>query len=120
MLALGAARLTDPRSTWIRAWAVPLPFADDTFDLVVTLEMLEFTPAPRQAIQEMLRVLRPGGWLLTTNRVGKQAPWILGRTFGRNRFPEVLSEVGMDKVESLVWQVEYDLHWARKPDPVPA
>jgi len=120
MQLVGSGHVADPRSSWVRAWAHPLPFADDTFDLVVTLEMLEFTPAPRRALQEMVRVLRPGGWLLTTNRVGAQAPWILGRTFPRPAFPELLERLGLEGVETHAWQVEYDLHWARKPDHVPA
>ncbi|MGH2607114.1 MAG: class I SAM-dependent methyltransferase [Anaerolineales bacterium] len=120
MQIVGAGHVADPRAAWVRAWAHPLPFADDTFDLVVTLEMLEFTPAPRRALQEMVRVLRPGGWLLTTNRVGAQAPWILGRTFPRAAFPHVLERLGLEGIETHAWQVEYDLHWARKPDPVTA
>lgn len=120
MQGVGAGHVVDRRAAWVRAWADPLPFADDSFDLVVTLEMLEFTPAPRRALEEMVRVLRPGGWLLTTNRVGAQAAWILGRTFPRKSFPQVLERLGLDGVETHAWQVEYDLHWARKPDPVPA
>jgi ubiquinone/menaquinone biosynthesis C-methylase UbiE len=120
MQAIGARLLPDPRSGWLRAWADRLPFAQDTFDMVVSLEMLEFTPSPRGALEEMIRVLRPGGWLLTTNRVGNQAPWILGRTYPRRRFPALLEELGMDQVESMIWQVEYDLNWAHKPVPAQA
>jgi SAM-dependent methyltransferase len=118
MQAIGARLLPDPRSGWMRAWADSLPFEEDTFDIVVSLEMLEFTPAPRRALEEMVRVLRPGGWLLTTNRVGSQAPWILGRTVPRRRFPGLLEELGLDQVETVTWQVEYDLNWAHKPVPV--
>jgi len=70
MLALGR-RLTPPGSTiWVQAWSVPLPFAEGSFDIVVSLEMLEFTPKPLVTLTEMVRVLCPGGWLLVTNRVG--------------------------------------------------
>ncbi len=37
-----------------------LPFADDSFDLVVSLTGLHVFPDPRAAIVEMVRVLRPG------------------------------------------------------------
>jgi ubiquinone/menaquinone biosynthesis C-methylase UbiE len=37
-----------------------LPFPDDSFDLVVSLTGLHVFPDPRQAIREMVRVLKPG------------------------------------------------------------
>lgn len=41
--------------------ALALPFADGEFDRVVAAEILEHVPADIQAIEEMVRVLRPGG-----------------------------------------------------------
>jgi ubiquinone/menaquinone biosynthesis C-methylase UbiE len=115
MLRLGRGLTSGGRNAWVRAWAVPLPFGRESFDMAVSLEMLEFTPHPRQTLTEMVRVLRPGGWLLVTNRVGAQARWILGRTFPRERFPEVLAGLGLEDVETYRWQIDYDLVWARKP-----
>lgn len=43
--------------------ALALPFDDDEFDRVVAAEVLEHIPADIQAIQELVRVLRPGGTL---------------------------------------------------------
>jgi hypothetical protein len=63
----------------------------------------------------MVRVLRPGGWLLLTNRIGWQAPLILGRTISRERFPAFLEDHGLEQVEVFHWQLDYDLAWARKP-----
>ncbi|HVK28587.1 MAG TPA: class I SAM-dependent methyltransferase [Nocardioides sp.] len=40
-----------------------LPFADDSFDLVVTFTGLHCFPDPARAVIEMARVLRPGGVL---------------------------------------------------------
>jgi ubiquinone/menaquinone biosynthesis C-methylase UbiE len=117
MANLGAGRTPSERSPWLRAWAVPLPFEDATFDLVASLEILEFTPSPKQTLSELIRVLRPGGWLLVTNRVGWEAPLILGRTFRRERFPDVLRSLGVVEVEDFRWQKTYDLIWARKPWP---
>jgi ubiquinone/menaquinone biosynthesis C-methylase UbiE len=37
-----------------------LPFADDSFDLVMSFTGLHVFPDPRRAITEMVRVLRPG------------------------------------------------------------
>jgi ubiquinone/menaquinone biosynthesis C-methylase UbiE len=41
--------------------AMELPYADDTFDVVVAVSMLEFVPDVRQSVHELLRVTRPGG-----------------------------------------------------------
>lgn len=43
--------------------ALALPFADGEFDRVVAAEILEHIPADIQAINELVRVLRPGGTL---------------------------------------------------------
>jgi SAM-dependent methyltransferase len=43
--------------------ALELPFPDGEFDRVVAAEVLEHIPADIQAIQELVRVLRPGGTL---------------------------------------------------------
>ncbi|QIK74549.1 class I SAM-dependent methyltransferase [Nocardioides piscis] len=40
-----------------------LPWADDSFDLVISLTGLHCFPDPRRAVEEMVRVLRPGGVL---------------------------------------------------------
>jgi SAM-dependent methyltransferase len=38
-----------------------LPFSDESFDIVTSYQMLEHVPVPNKALQEMLRVLKPGG-----------------------------------------------------------
>jgi SAM-dependent methyltransferase len=43
-----------------------LPFADGTFDTVLSLEVFEHVPDPDGMLAEMHRVLRPGGRLLVT------------------------------------------------------
>jgi 2-polyprenyl-3-methyl-5-hydroxy-6-metoxy-1,4-benzoquinol methylase len=42
----------------------PLPFADETFDLVFMTEVLEHLVRPDQAIADVRRLLRPGGHLV--------------------------------------------------------
>ena len=114
MLRLGK-QIVPEEVRWVQSWAVPLPLASESFDAVVCLEVTEFTPNPKKTITEILRVLRPGGWLLISNRVGWQAPLILGRTISRRRFPAFLIGLGFAEVEVLPWQVDYDMAWARKP-----
>jgi 2-polyprenyl-3-methyl-5-hydroxy-6-metoxy-1,4-benzoquinol methylase len=38
-------------------------FGPERFDLVVSSECIEHTPVPGQAVREMIKVLRPGGYL---------------------------------------------------------
>ena len=113
MLALGRERA--PGGIWLRGRVDPLPFADGSFDIVVSLEVIEFTPHPELTLRELVRVLRPGGSLLVTNRVGREAPLILGRTFRPAAFPLRLNALGLQDVILYPWQVEYDLAWAWKP-----
>jgi len=42
-----------------------IPFATDTFDLVFNHEVLEHVSDDRQVVQEMVRVTRPGGFVVT-------------------------------------------------------
>jgi SAM-dependent methyltransferase len=49
---------------FVRGDAFRLPFASETFDHVVCASMLEHLTDPGAAIDEMLRVIRPGGALL--------------------------------------------------------
>ena len=58
-----------PASTFggaLRGDATRLPFADDTFDCVVTSEVLEHIQDDVTAISELRRVLKPGGTLGVT------------------------------------------------------
>jgi len=46
--------------------ALSLPFGDGEFDRIVAAEILEHIPADIQAIEELVRVLRPGGTIALT------------------------------------------------------
>jgi SAM-dependent methyltransferase len=102
------------RLTYIWQDARNLPFDDDTFDAVTCLEALEFTPNPRQVLAELVRVLRPGGVLLTTNRIGRDVKLLPGRTFPREEFEQVLANFPLEDIKVRPWQMDYDLAWAIK------
>jgi SAM-dependent methyltransferase len=43
-----------------------MSFPDNSFDLIVSNDVLEHVPSPEKALQECVRVLRPGGTMLVT------------------------------------------------------
>lgn len=104
------------RVTWVWAHAVPLPFDDNTFDLVTCLEALEFMPDTRAALAECARVLKPGGLLLVSNRIATGAKVMPGKTFPKTKFEALLQAAGQSDVTTQVWQLDYDLIWSIKPD----
>jgi len=54
--------------------ALALPFADGEFDRVVAAEILEHVPADIQALDELVRVTRPGG-LVVVAYTNWLSPW---------------------------------------------
>ncbi|MCU0464401.1 MAG: methyltransferase domain-containing protein [Anaerolineae bacterium] len=46
------------------ASVLDLPFANNTFDVVLSTEVIEHTPDPLASVLEMVRVLKPGGHLV--------------------------------------------------------
>ena len=55
---------------------VALPFADGSFDAALALHMLYHVPDIPAAVQELRRVVRPGGFLLVTTNAGDDEPEI--------------------------------------------
>ncbi len=59
---------------------VGLPFPDASFDVVVCLGVIDRVPDPARAAKEMVRVVRPGGVIITSflNRSSPYYAWRLG------------------------------------------
>ena len=66
MLAIARDRLS-PDITLRQSWAEELPFDDCKFDTVASCNMFHFIRRPHDALNEMFRVLRPGGMLVITD-----------------------------------------------------
>jgi SAM-dependent methyltransferase len=62
--------------TWVEGDAEELPFPDDSFDRVLSTFGHMFAPRHRRAADEMLRVCRPGGMIVT-------ATWTADGTVGK-------------------------------------
>lgn len=58
--------LSDPRQHAVAGSLTALPVADATFDLVLCSEVLEHIEDDESSLDELRRVLVPGGWLLIT------------------------------------------------------
>jgi SAM-dependent methyltransferase len=92
--AIEAARREVPEADLHRAGAQTLPFADESFDCVTCIEVLEHIPETdrRAALAEMRRVLRPGGRLvLRTPHAGAFAA--LDPNNIRFRFPGLYAQL---------------------------
>jgi ubiquinone/menaquinone biosynthesis C-methylase UbiE len=86
MVAVATLRLAE-RADVRQADATSLPFADATFDRVVTFVMLHHVMAWEQALAEIARVLRPGGILVGYDLL---ADGIGGRINGREEGTRVM------------------------------
>lgn len=116
MLAQAEAKLAayGERVTLVHHSASPLPFADAHFDAVTCIEALEFLPNPDLALREMVRVLRPGGTLLVSPRVGIDRLYFPGRAPGLSTYNARLAALGLRNIETRTWQTYYSLVWATR------
>jgi SAM-dependent methyltransferase len=63
-----------------------IPFKDDTFDVVINIEVLEHLQEPGQALVELFRVLRPGGRLFLVAPQGWEEHFLPHDYFRFTRF----------------------------------
>lgn len=63
----------------------PIPFEDDSFDLVIGWHILEHLPNAVEFFGECVRVCRPGG-LLYLETPSERSLWLPGMPFERERF----------------------------------
>jgi ubiquinone/menaquinone biosynthesis C-methylase UbiE len=113
MLAQAIGKLADEqeRVHFLRCPAENLPFAAATFDVVTCLEALEFTTKPAIALRECIRVLKPGGLLLITNRRNVRMP---GRLWSDDELHTLLGEYGIVFSQTEPWQEDYHKVWGVK------
>ncbi len=61
MVALRLNSIDLPASRIVKAYGEQLPFADNSLDFVICLQVLEHVRHPNAVIEEIFRVLKPGG-----------------------------------------------------------
>lgn len=110
MLALAKKKLRPfrHRAPLIQQTADNLPFPDNSFDGSTCLESLEFFPSETAALREMVRVLKPGGLLMVTRRRGFEGKAFLTRYHDVTAFETLLTNLGLEGVNTQPWQESYD------------
>ena len=114
MLEQAASKLTPyaDRVEFLRHTSLPLPFPAATFDAVACLEVLELLSDASAALQEMSRVLRPGGVLLTSR--GTEASGRKAKVKSQAELTSMLQSSGFEDIEITKWWKLFDCVLARK------
>lgn len=97
---------------FLRQSSMPLPFPDAAFDAVACLEVLELLPDAQAALEEMSRLLRPGGVLLTsrgTEESGRKA-----KVKSEAEMTSLLAASGFEDIRVTKWWKLFDRVLARK------
>ena len=91
-----------------------LPFADGTFDGVISAHMLEHLSDPADGLREMVRVLRPGApVVLTVTRPGRLG-WLIQWGWGNRYFSQQQLSALMQEAEFINLQfVQFPFSLAR-------
>lgn len=100
MLRRARQRLKGRSPRFIAADLTRMPFADESFDCVTCGYVLEHVPDPRRGLNEISRVLRPGGrMLLLTTEDNFSGAWTSRfwrcRTYNRRELMNICGELGL-------------------------
>jgi ubiquinone/menaquinone biosynthesis C-methylase UbiE len=119
MLQLAARKLSAfrDRLDLIQYLTLPLPFPDESFDVVCCLEALEVMPEMETPLAELYRVLRPGGLLVTSR--GTEASGRKDKVRSAENFSALLRASGFEQVEITAWWKYFDRVFAQKPGSAP-
>jgi SAM-dependent methyltransferase len=101
----------DPRHLVVQASLFAMPFCQASFDKVFCFGVLQHTPEPQRAFSELVKFLKPGGWIaadIYAKPPPKGHPYAgllrskyLARRLTTGRDPEALHKV----VKAYVWAI---------------
>jgi ubiquinone/menaquinone biosynthesis C-methylase UbiE len=113
MLEQAVREVNPPNVRYVRGDAAALPFPDATFDAVCCFAALYFIEQPLRAIDEIVRVLAPGGRVAllaslsrgpvpagAVNAVVRRATGT--RIFGRHDLTDALADRGLTRIDQHV------------------
>lgn len=91
-----------------------LPFEHNSIDVVLLHHSLDFTDNPHQVLREAIRVLRPGGYIITVGfnpaswwgirklcKRSIKAPWQRAQFISHGRLADWMSLLGLTELRSL-------------------
>lgn len=116
------------RAVYMRADALSLPFNDGAFDVVCCFAALHLVSEPVAVLQEMIRVLSPGGRIAVMTTYGRESLLVrkgleLGaemcgvRVFDRTTVPAFFAAAGMTDIDQQLRGISQFV-LARRPEQV--
>ena len=105
MVVAAAKRGGGANIAYVRGDGGELPFGDASFDEVCCVGVIHLLEEPMTALDEMLRVLAPGGRIALGASCGKrETPRVRGglTVFGRGELPKALTARGLTDIQQHV------------------
>ncbi|HZQ32613.1 MAG TPA: class I SAM-dependent methyltransferase [Mycobacterium sp.] len=109
MMARAGSENSCARAVYMRADELSLPFNDHAFDLVYCFAALHLLPEPFGVLQEMVRVLAPGGRIAVITTYGRESMLRTGlqlgaticgvRMFDRTTVPAFFAAAGLADID---------------------
>jgi SAM-dependent methyltransferase len=127
MLERAARDNSCARAVYMRADALSLPFSDGAFDVVCCFAALHLVPDPVGVLNEMVRVLSPGGRIAVMTTYGREF-WpirkglelgaaVCGvRVFDRTAVPAFFAAAGLTDIDQQLRGISQFV-MGRRPDP---
>ncbi len=79
-----------------------MPFADESFDVVVCLGVIQHTPDPDKTIEHLYQLVKKGGMLVIDHYTFNASYWLRLATFYRKKFRKLSSEQTLPATKKLV------------------
>lgn len=114
MLKQAETKLADYKDRYeiVHLINLPLPYPDNSFDVVCCMEALELMPNMEEPLAELFRVLKPGGLFMSSR--GTEKSGRKSKVLSVDEFTKLLKEIGFEQVQITPWWKWFDHVLARK------